>query len=106
MSDPARVQQDEKAGSAGSMGRPASIIGVLGAGTMGSGIAQLAARSGARTLLHDPIAEALAQRARRARATAWRKEAAKGKLSEEQAARRRRAWSRWRTWRRSRTASW
>jgi 3-hydroxybutyryl-CoA dehydrogenase len=35
------------------------IVGVVGAGTMGAGIAQLAALSGARTLLHDPLAEAL-----------------------------------------------
>ena len=35
------------------------VIGVLGAGTMGAGIAQLACRSGAQTLLYDPIAEAL-----------------------------------------------
>ncbi len=35
------------------------MIGVVGAGTMGAGIAQLAAQSGARTLLHDPIPEAL-----------------------------------------------
>ena len=35
------------------------IIGVLGAGTMGAGIAQLAAQSGARCLLHDPDADAL-----------------------------------------------
>ena len=34
-------------------------MGVLGAGTMGAGIAQLAAVSGARTLLYDPVAEAL-----------------------------------------------
>jgi 3-hydroxybutyryl-CoA dehydrogenase len=34
-------------------------IGVAGAGTMGAGIAQLAALAGARTLLHDPIPEAL-----------------------------------------------
>ncbi len=34
-------------------------IGVVGAGTMGSGIAQLACQSGARTLLHDPFPEAL-----------------------------------------------
>jgi 3-hydroxybutyryl-CoA dehydrogenase len=38
---------------------PAAVIGVLGAGTMGSGIAQLACLAGARTLLHDPVAEAL-----------------------------------------------
>jgi 3-hydroxybutyryl-CoA dehydrogenase len=36
-----------------------SVIGVVGAGTMGSGIAQLACFSGARTLLHDPVPEAL-----------------------------------------------
>ncbi|HTX32067.1 MAG TPA: 3-hydroxyacyl-CoA dehydrogenase NAD-binding domain-containing protein [Solirubrobacteraceae bacterium] len=34
-------------------------IGVAGAGTMGAGIAQLACLSGARTLLHDPLPEAL-----------------------------------------------
>jgi 3-hydroxybutyryl-CoA dehydrogenase len=63
---------------------PARVIGVLGAGTMGSGIAQLAARSGARTLLHDPLAEALARGAQRAR-DGLAKEAAKGRLSAEQA---------------------
>jgi 3-hydroxybutyryl-CoA dehydrogenase len=36
-------------------------IAVLGAGTMGSGIAQLACLSGAETLLHDPVTEALAR---------------------------------------------
>ena len=35
------------------------VIGVAGAGTMGAGIAQLACLAGARTLLHDPIEEAL-----------------------------------------------
>jgi len=35
------------------------VVGVLGAGTMGAGIAQLAAASGARTLVHDPDAGAL-----------------------------------------------
>jgi 3-hydroxybutyryl-CoA dehydrogenase len=34
-------------------------VGVVGAGTMGAGIAQLAAVAGARTLLHDPVPEAL-----------------------------------------------
>jgi len=38
---------------------PPQTIGVAGAGTMGAGIAQLACLSGARTLLHDPAAEAL-----------------------------------------------
>jgi 3-hydroxybutyryl-CoA dehydrogenase len=36
-----------------------TVIGIAGAGTMGAGIAQLACLSGARTLLHDPAADAL-----------------------------------------------
>jgi len=43
------------------------IVGVLGAGTMGAGIAQLAAASGARTLVHDPDADALERGLERAR---------------------------------------
>jgi len=39
--------------------RAAGVIGVAGVGTMGAGIAQLACLSGARTLLHDPVPEAL-----------------------------------------------
>ena len=35
------------------------IVGVVGAGTMGAGIAQLAAQSGLETVLHDPVPEAL-----------------------------------------------
>lgn len=35
------------------------VVGVVGAGTMGRGIAQLACLAGARTLLHDPVAAAL-----------------------------------------------
>jgi 3-hydroxybutyryl-CoA dehydrogenase len=70
-------------GGAGS-GRAAAVIGVLGAGTMGSGIAQLAARSGARTLLHDPLPAALQKGLERAR-DGLSKEAAKGKLSESEA---------------------
>jgi 3-hydroxybutyryl-CoA dehydrogenase len=35
------------------------VIGVVGAGTMGGGIAQLACLAGARTLLHDPDHDAL-----------------------------------------------
>jgi len=58
----------------------ARVIGVIGAGTMGAGIAQLAARSGARTLLHDPLPEALERGTRRAR-DGLAKEAAKGRLS-------------------------
>jgi 3-hydroxybutyryl-CoA dehydrogenase len=44
------------------------VIGVVGAGTMGSGIAQLAAQSGARTLLFDPADGVAAAGAERARA--------------------------------------
>jgi 3-hydroxybutyryl-CoA dehydrogenase len=44
------------------------VIGVVGAGTMGSGIAQLAAQSGARTLLFDPVDGAATAGAQRARA--------------------------------------
>ncbi|MGD1056197.1 MAG: 3-hydroxyacyl-CoA dehydrogenase NAD-binding domain-containing protein [Solirubrobacteraceae bacterium] len=84
MSDLGQVQQDEKAGSAGGVGRPASVIGVLGAGTMGNGIAQLAARSGARTLLYDPFPEALQKGVENAR-RGLAKEAEKGKLTDEQA---------------------
>jgi 3-hydroxybutyryl-CoA dehydrogenase len=62
----------------------ARVIGVLGAGTMGAGIAQLAARSGARTLLHDPFPEALERGTGIARA-GIAKEAAKGRLSPEEA---------------------
>jgi 3-hydroxybutyryl-CoA dehydrogenase len=74
-----------EAGSAGGVGRPASVIGVLGAGTMGAGIAQLAARSGARTLLYDPFGEALARGIAGAQ-EGLRKEMVKGRLSEENAA--------------------
>ncbi len=54
MSEPTQLQEDDEAGSAGRTCQAAGVIGVLGAGTMGCGIAQLAARSGAQTLLHDP----------------------------------------------------
>jgi 3-hydroxybutyryl-CoA dehydrogenase len=75
-----------EAGSAGVEGRAAAVIGVLGAGVMGNGIAQLAARSGARTLLYDPFPEALEKGAESAR-KGLAKEAEKGKLTEEQAKR-------------------
>ena len=39
--------------------RAPECVAVIGAGTMGAGIAQLAAQAGARTLLHDPVPEAL-----------------------------------------------
>jgi 3-hydroxybutyryl-CoA dehydrogenase len=68
----------------GLAGRAAGVIGVVGSGTMGAGIAQLACRAGARTLLHDPLPEALARGAERVRA-GLEKEAAKGKLSADRA---------------------
>ncbi len=43
-------------------------VGVVGAGTMGAGIAQLACLAGCETLLHDPVAEALERGADRLRA--------------------------------------
>jgi 3-hydroxybutyryl-CoA dehydrogenase len=47
---------------------PVPVIGVLGAGTMGAGIAQLAAVAGALVLVHDPAAEALERGIESARA--------------------------------------
>jgi 3-hydroxybutyryl-CoA dehydrogenase len=64
--------------------QPAQVVGVLGAGTMGAGIAQLACRAGARTLLHDPIPEALGRGADKARG-GLEKEAAKGRITPEEA---------------------
>ena len=78
------AEQDERSGAAGEPGVP-SVIGVLGAGTMGAGIAQLAARAGARTLLHDPVPEALAAGVQKIE-DGLAKEAAKGRLSDQQAA--------------------
>jgi 3-hydroxybutyryl-CoA dehydrogenase len=44
-----------------------TVLGVVGAGTMGAGIAQLGAAAGLRTLLHDPAPEALERGAESAR---------------------------------------
>ena len=44
-----------------------TVLGVVGAGTMGAGIAQLGAAAGFRTLLHDPMPEALERGAESAR---------------------------------------
>jgi 3-hydroxybutyryl-CoA dehydrogenase len=79
-----RVEEDGKAGRAGLEGRAAAVIGVLGAGTMGAGIAQLAARAGARTLLYDPIPAALERGLARAR-QGLRKEVERDRLSAEEA---------------------
>jgi 3-hydroxybutyryl-CoA dehydrogenase len=84
MSPIERTSEDDRAGTAGRERSAPSVIGVLGAGTMGAGIAQLAARAGARTLLHDPIAEALERGLDRAR-DGLAKEAAKGRLTEDAA---------------------
>jgi 3-hydroxybutyryl-CoA dehydrogenase len=84
MSQTEGIDEDEEAGTAGRERSAPGVIGVLGAGTMGSGIAQLAARAGARTLLHDPIAEALERGLQRAR-DGLAKEAAKGRLGEDAA---------------------
>ena len=61
------------------------VIGVLGAGTMGAGIAQLAAKAGAETLLYDPIEAALESGLGKAR-DGHAREAARGRLSAEEAA--------------------
>ena len=62
----------------------AGVIGVLGAGTMGAGIAQLAAQSGARTLLYDPVQDALERGLERI-AEALEAASRSGKLSAEEA---------------------
>ena len=73
------------AGDSGGENLVPEVIGVLGAGTMGAGIAQLAARAGAQTLLYDPIEAALEAGLRKARDGHGR-EAARGRLSAEEAA--------------------
>jgi 3-hydroxybutyryl-CoA dehydrogenase len=44
-----------------------TVLGVVGAGTMGAGIAQLGAAAAIRTLLHDPVPEALERGTEKAR---------------------------------------
>ncbi|MEA2202095.1 MAG: 3-hydroxybutyryl-CoA dehydrogenase [Solirubrobacteraceae bacterium] len=84
MSEKAHLEEDDRAGVAGRAAAPAGVIGVLGAGTMGAGIAQLACRSGADTLLFDPIPEALERGLGRVR-QGLEKEAERGRLTSEQA---------------------
>ncbi len=84
MSDHGHTTAAEAPAPAGELRGAAAVIGVLGAGTMGSGIAQLACRSGAQTLLHDPIPQALEGGLERAR-DGLRKEAARGRLTAEEA---------------------
>ncbi len=59
-------------------------VGVVGAGTMGSGIAQIAALGGYETRLHDPIATALESGIERTRA-ALAKGVERGRWSEDEA---------------------
>src|SRR5271155_2068454 len=80
MPEPQRVTEDEQAVTSGPARDAAAVIGVLGAGTMGAGIAQLACRSGAVALLHDPIPEALERGIESAHA-GLQKEAARGRLT-------------------------
>jgi 3-hydroxybutyryl-CoA dehydrogenase len=63
---------------------PPGTIGVAGAGTMGSGIAQLGCQAGARTLLYDPDPEALTRGAERI-AAQLRRGAERGRLTHAQA---------------------
>ncbi len=81
----AMTNEDPQAGSAGGGARAAQIIGVLGAGTMGAGIAQLACRSGARTILFDPIPDALARGVEKLK-DGFEKDAARGRLTAAEAA--------------------
>jgi 3-hydroxybutyryl-CoA dehydrogenase len=59
-------------------------VGVIGAGTMGSGIAQAAALGGFETVLHDPVPAAL-EAGRERLAEALAKGAARGRWSEAEA---------------------
>lgn len=63
----------------------ATTIGVLGAGTMGAGIAQLGCLSGARTILYDPVPEALSEGVSRVH-RGLEKLVERGKLSPEDGA--------------------
>jgi 3-hydroxybutyryl-CoA dehydrogenase len=67
------------------MAEAPAVVGVLGAGTMGSGIAQAAALAGARVLLHDPASEALDRGLATARANLERG-ARSGRWSAEESA--------------------
>jgi 3-hydroxybutyryl-CoA dehydrogenase len=66
------------------MTEPPRRLGVVGAGTMGAGIAQLGCLAGMDTWLHDPIEEALEHGAERVRA-GLAKGAERGRWSEDEA---------------------
>ena len=59
-------------------------IGVLGAGTMGSGIVQVVAEAGIKVLVHDPVAGAV-ERAEERIAGFLRRRSEKGELGEDEA---------------------
>ena len=61
-----------------------TVLGVVGAGTMGAGIAQLGAAAGMRTLLHDPVPDALEHGAESVR-RGLAKWAEKGRVGEDAA---------------------
>ena len=84
MPDHPPLQEDDSSAAGAPVGRAAARIGVLGAGTMGAGIAQLACRAGADTLLYDPIADALERGLERAR-KGLQKEAERGRATAEEA---------------------
>jgi 3-hydroxybutyryl-CoA dehydrogenase len=65
--------------------RQVERVGVLGAGTMGAGVAQVAAEAGLEVLLHDPIPGAF-DRARDRISGYLRRKAEKEQLSDEEAA--------------------
>jgi 3-hydroxybutyryl-CoA dehydrogenase len=64
--------------------RPDLAIGIVGTGTMGRGIAQVAAEAGCRVLLHDAREGAVAE-ARAELARIWRKLVDRGRLGAEDA---------------------
>jgi 3-hydroxybutyryl-CoA dehydrogenase len=64
---------------------PVYTIGVIGAGTMGAGIAQLAAQSGAGTLLYDAVAEGLVKGVERIESGLAR-QVERGRLTTEESA--------------------
>ena len=67
------------AAAPGRDGGEPELIGVVGAGTMGSGIARVAVEAGFRVLLYD-VEEGALQRARQRLAAAWERREAQGRL--------------------------
>jgi 3-hydroxybutyryl-CoA dehydrogenase len=67
--------------SAAGSGGPPGVLGVVGAGTMGAGIAQLGCAAGMTVLLHDPVEEALERGAEQVR-SGLRKWMEKGRAGE------------------------